>query len=248
MQNWRVLALEPSAMRKPDRYTQPQGIAANGAHIPATLNHLANTAEQYGDERDDIFADVSNRLADLVPVRAVYIEQDDTRQLLSLVFEESSGLEIKSTSISDGTLRFLALAVLAEVPDETGVFCMEEPENGIHPGKLPDMNELLHDIAVDVNENVSVNNPLRQVIVATHSPYFVQLQDKEEIVLAKEAMSKTKDGGIIQHLVCCAFANSWRGRKGQCESTDLVSLQTYLLPPIEAQLVFPHDFLSEVLR
>ena len=248
MQNWRVLALEPSAMRRPDRFTQPQGIGANGAHIPATLNHIANTVEQYGDEKDDIFAAVSNRLADLVPVRSVYIEQDDTRQLLSLVFEESSGLEIKSTSISDGTLRFLALAVLAEVPDETGVFCMEEPENGIHPGKLPDMNDLLHDIAVDVNETVSISNPLRQVIVATHSPYFVQLQEKEELVLAKEVMTLSEDGDIVQYLECCAFTGSWRGRKGHCDSADLISLQTYLLPPIEAQIAFPQDFLGEIQR
>lgn len=245
MQNWRVLALEPSAMRKPDSYTQPPGIAANGAHIPATLKHLANIAERHGDLPGDIFAVVSNRLSDLVPVRTVSIEQDDMRQLLSLVLEESTGLELKATSISDGTLRFLALAVLAEVSDETGVFCMEEPENGIHPGNLPAMNELLHDIAVDVNNEVDADNPLRQVIVATHSPYFVQLQDKEELVLAKGVMKRTDAGEIIQHLECCAYTESWRARKGQCDGVDLVSLQTYLLPPDEAQLAFPVGFWSK---
>ncbi len=245
MQNWRVLALEPSAMRKPDSYTQPPGIAANGAHIPATLKHLANAAGLHCDEPEDIFAIVSNRLSDLVPVSSVRIERDDMRQLLSLVLEESSGLELKATSISDGTLRFLALAVLAEVSDESGVFCMEEPENGIHPGNLPAMNELLHDIAVNVYEEVHIDNPLRQVIVATHSPYFVQLQDKEELVLAKGVLKKTNAGDIVQHLECCSYANSWRARKGQCDSIDLISLQTYLLPPDEAQLAFPLDFWKE---
>ena len=41
------------------------------------------------------------------------------------------------------------------------VLCMEEPENGIHPGNLPAMRLLLHDIAVDMNEPVGVDNPLR---------------------------------------------------------------------------------------
>ena len=242
MQNWRILALEPSAMRRPDRYTQQPGIAANGAHIPATLRYLSSTADRYGDSPEDIFAMVSSRLSELVPVRAVRLERDDMRQLLSVVLEEASSLQLKATSISDGTLRFLALAVLAEVSDETGVFCLEEPENGIHPGKLMAMNQLLHDIAVDVNEKVGLDNPFRQVIVATHSPYFVRLQDKNELVLAKSSMKKSDDGGMVQYLNCYPCDGSWRARNGQRNGFDLIALQSYLLPPEEGQILFPAKF------
>ena len=246
MQNWRILALEPSAMRRPDRYTQQPGIAANGAHIPATLRHLSTVADRYGDSPDDIFAMVSNRLSELVPVRAIRIERDDMRQLLSVVLEESSGLELKATSMSDGTLRFLALAVLAEVSDETGVFCLEEPENGIHPGKLTAMNELLHDIAVNANKKVDLDNPFRQVIVATHSPYFVQLQNESELVLAKSSMKKSDGGGIVQYLNCYPCDGSWRVKNEQRNGFDRVALQAYLLPPKSRQITFLPTFGEEI--
>ena len=104
----------------------------------------------------------------MVPVRALRVTKDDVRQLLSLELEEESGLQLRANSISDGTLRFLALVVLAEVANTTGLYCMEEPENGIHPAKLAVMNKLLQDIAVDIEEPIGTDNLLRQVIVATH--------------------------------------------------------------------------------
>ena len=140
MRSWRILALEPSAIRRPDRYTQAPGLAANGAHLPATLQHLANRAPLYGDDAEDVFAMITSRLSDLIPVKRVRIAQDEVRQLLSLELEDPEGLTLRAGAISDGTLRFLALAVLAEAPDEPVVLCMEEPENGIHPGNLPAMD------------------------------------------------------------------------------------------------------------
>ena len=44
MQRWRILALEPSAMRRPDKFTDEPGITADGGHIPVTLHHLARPA------------------------------------------------------------------------------------------------------------------------------------------------------------------------------------------------------------
>ena len=93
---------------------------------------------------------------------------DDVRQLFSLELEEPGGVRLRANSISDGTLRFLALPAIAEAAD-AGVYCMEEPENGIHPERLERleaMNRLLHDIAVDPDEPVATDNPLRQVVPA----------------------------------------------------------------------------------
>ena len=235
MRSWRILALEPSAMRRPDRYTQTPGLAANGAHLPATLQHLANLAPRHGDDAEDVFAMIASRLSDLVPIKQVRIAQDEVRQLLSLELEDPAGLTLRAGAISDGTLRFLALAVLAEVSDEPAVLCMEEPENGIHPGNLPAMNLLLHDIAVDADEPVDIDNPLRQVIVATHSPYFVQLQDKNDLVLAKNARIDAGDRGIVHRLKCQPHSGSWRCSASRQQGIDRLSLQSYLIPPEEAR-------------
>ena len=241
MQSWRVLALDPAAMRRPDRYTQPPGIAANGAHIPATLQHLTNIAEEQGEGPDVVFQMVSILLSELVPVKMVTVARDDVRQLLSLEVEEQSGIKLRANSISDGTLRFLALAALTEAVDDNGVFCMEEPENGIHPGKLGAMNRLLHDLAVQVEEPVDDENPLRQVIVATHSPYFVQLQEREDLVLARDRMGVPLSGETAQHLLKChPYRGSWRCGNDM-QGIDLLSLQSYLLPPEEAQIALPLD-------
>ena len=242
MQSWRIMALEPSAMRRPDRYTQAPGIAANGAHIPATLQHLSNIAPEQGESPHTVFQMVSIFLSELVPVKMVSVVTDDVRQLLSLEVEEQSGLKLRASSISDGTLRFLALAALAEVVDENAVICMEEPENGIHPAKLGAMNRLFHDIAVDAEEPVEYDNPLRQVIVATHSPYFVQLQDKNDLVLAKDRMFRADSGQMVEHVLKChPYRGTWRCSTDR-DGIDLMSLQSYLMPPEEAQIAFPLEF------
>ena len=234
MQNWRILALEPAAMRRPDRYTQAPGIAADGAHIPATLQYFVNVKSQ-----EDIYATVARRLSYMVPVSALRVTRDDVRQLLSLELEEKPGLYMRANSISDGTLRFLALVVLAEVSGSTGLYCMEEPENGIHPAKLYAMHNLLQDIAIDAAEPIGPDNLLRQVIVATHSPYFVQLQDKGDLVLARDEMWKSDKGEVVHSLKCSPYKDSWRCPRGSRNYVDLVSLQSYLLPPEEAQIAFP---------
>ena len=162
-------------MRRPDKFTDEPGITPDGGHIPATLHQLASGTPNSGtseDPEDDILSRIASTLSALVPVRTVRAVRDDVRQLFSLELEEPDGVRLRANSISDGTLRFLALTAIAEAAD-AGVYCMEEPENGIHPERLEAMNRLLHDIAVDSDEPVAEDNPLRQVIVATHSPYFV---------------------------------------------------------------------------
>ena len=212
-------------MRRPDRYTQAPGIASNGAHIPATLQYIGTTMP--GSTTEQALATIASRLSDLVPVTAVRVRQDDVRQLLSLELEERSGFAPPANSVSDGTLRFLALAALAEGSAE-GVFCMEEPENGIHPANLEAMNLLLHDIAVDPTEPVGNENPMRQIVVATYSPYFVQLQHESELVLAKKAMRRNSLG-TIEPLVCHPCLRTWRSSP-EDPGVAHIALQSYLCP------------------
>ena len=240
MRSWRTLALEPTAMRRPDPYTQTPGIASNGAHIPATLHYICTAMS--GPTTEQALATIASRLSDLVPVTAVRVRQDDIRQLLSLELEERSGLRLPANSVSDGTLRFLALTALAEGSAE-GLFCMEEPENGIHPANLEAMNLLLHDIAVDPTEPVGNENPMRQIIVATHSPYFVQLQHQDELVLAKKMM-KRNSLGIIEPLVCRPCLRTWRSSQ-QDSGVALIALQSYLLPPLGRQIVIQDQLWQE---
>lgn len=246
MQSWRILALHPAAMRRPDHSTQLPGIAANGVHTPATLRHLAHTLAQ-DDPAYDVYAQVSSRLSELVPVQSVSVDEDKQRQRLALEIMERSKLKLQANSISDGTLRFLALVALSETVNESMVLCMEEPENGIHPAKLNAMNRLLQNIAVDPGEVVAPDNPLRQVIVATHSPYFVQLQNRNDLVLAKNPAVRSAAGNAVFPLKCCSLRGSWRDRSGndrerKSSGVGPLDLQSYIAPPEYVQLSLPTAF------
>jgi predicted ATPase len=85
-------------------------------------------------------------------------------------------------ALSDGTLRFLALVTLLLDPRAAGVLCMEEPENGIHPARVPAAVALLRDFAVDSDGKVDDENPLRQVVLNTHSPDVVRQLKAEELL------------------------------------------------------------------
>ncbi len=188
MQSWRLLQLEPSALRAPDPYSAPSLMATNGSHLPAALARLAREAghgNSEGAEAAAVYARVANRLAELIEgVQSICVDADDRRELFTLMLTDSEGTQHEARSLSDGTLRFLALAILENDPATQGVLCLEEPENGIHPERIPVMLQLLHDISVDTQESVGPENPLRQVIVNTHSPAVVGEVRDDDLLLA----------------------------------------------------------------
>lgn len=186
MQSWRLLQLEPSALRKPDELTAPTRLSVNGAHIPATLNYLVRMPHNGVPSAEATLDELAARLSELVEhVRSIRVDRDEHRQLLTLEITDRSGTTLPARALSDGTLRFLALAVLALDPRETGLICLEEPENGIHPERIAAMLRLLREMAVDTTYEVGTDNPLRQVIINTHSPVVVSQVNDEDLLVAE---------------------------------------------------------------
>jgi predicted ATPase len=236
MQAWRTLALEPSAMRSPDEFRAPTQVAPNGAHLAATLFRLATAAET----PEDVYARVANRLADLVDAREIRVNVDQARELLTMQMRQGADGFLPARSLSDGTLRFLALAILDADPTFEGLMCMEEPENGIHPERIAAIVDLVRGLAVDPQSPPGPDNPLRQVIVNTHSPAFVQLQRDEDLLLAREA--RLKRGEVASGpsrsrrvLRLAAMAGTWRAERGH-PSVGSTSKLAYLVAPQGQQL------------
>ena len=207
MQKWRLLSLEPSAMRQPDRLRRdPPFVSDNGRHLASALDRLVRMRST---RDDDVAARISARLAELVPITGVDVMRDDVRELLTLSITEASGQQFPASAVSDGTLRFLALAVLAEDPEARGLLCIEEPENGVHPERLRAMATLVRDLAVDGEGPLGDGNVMRQVVVATHSPYFLQLQDRNDVLIAKEvSLSDVQSASRV--LRCYPLVKTWR--------------------------------------
>ena len=174
-----------------------------------------------------------------MPVTTVDVERDDVRELLTLSVTEAGGQQFAANAISDGTLRFLALSVLAEDPKATGLMCIEEPENGIHPERLSAMAGLIRDLALDVESPIDAENVMRQVILATHSPYFLQLQNPDDVLLAQETMIRDGDSSV-RALRCYPLEGTWRAEAGGGGSAlGLSMMQDYLQPPEGVQLRLP---------
>jgi predicted ATPase len=213
MQSWRLLQLEPSSLRQPDEFTAPPRLAADGSHLASTLYRLARSRrddEANGDGASQVYGQVANRLAELVDeVREVWVDRDEKRELLTLQVVDRTRTAFPARSLSDGTLRFLALAVLDLDPEAQGLLCLEEPENGIHPERIPAMLRLLQDIGADVDQPAGSDNPLRQVIVNTHSPAVVG-QVPDDGVLVAELKEMVRSG---QRFRCASFGclpDTWR--------------------------------------
>ncbi len=229
LRSWTFLQLEPSSLRKSDEVhiIRNAKIKADGAHMPATLYRL----ESEYPERD-IMQEVTNRLSELIDDNLMLkIEKDDKRDLLTLILTQNQ-TELPARSLSDGTLRFLALTILEVDYSSGGLICLEEPENGIHPKKIEAMISLLKDIACDPNHgsDIQEGNPLRQVIINTHSPLVVQYVPDDSLLVAEnieyyDSALKKK----YKKIIFSPLPNTWR-KQGQ--TVSLGKLLDYLGHPL----------------
>lgn len=159
---------------------------------------------------DQVCAEVANRLSELIEdVREVRVDRDEKRELLTLEVVDRDGTAHPARSLSDGSLRFLALTVLGMDSEEQGLLCLEEPENGIHPERIPAMIRLLQDIATDTDEPLGPDNPLSQVIINTHSPAVVG-QIPDDSLLVAELKEYVDDGKRFKGLSLSCLDQTWR--------------------------------------
>lgn len=84
---------------------------------------------------------------------------------------EHNGAHISARSLSDGTLRFVALATALFSPTRSGLLLIEEIENGLHPSRL----RLVVEMLVAASER-------GQIVVTTHSPAVLAFWPQERHV------------------------------------------------------------------
>ena len=212
MQSWRLLQLEPSALRNPDSFNAPTHIGPNGAHLAATLHALSRKYQgaSNGNVANIVTQAIANRLSELVEgIADVRVDEDSKRELRTLEVIDRSGNIHAARALSDGTLRFLALSILEQDPGSRGLLCFEEPENGINPKRIEAMLELLKDLAMDVYEEIGPDNPLRQVIINTHSPAVVANVLDSDLLFACPT-EHVLDGYRYASVAYMWLADTWR--------------------------------------
>lgn len=212
MQSWINLQLESSSLRKPDDFSAVSRVSPTGEHLPGTLHRLRK------------FDEVAAQLANLLPdIKSLSVDIDERRELKTLYLETISGIRHEARALSDGTLRFLALAIIGTDPDAGGVICLEEPENGIHPARIPAIVELLGDMAVDTQYSIGPDNPLRQIIINTHSPLVIQKLQTQNIIVSQAYKS---DGASLS--LFCPVLGTWRTKASIKEEEAAVTFGALL--------------------
>lgn len=177
MRNWRLLQLDPALLRKPVPATAPDVLDIDGANLAAVLARLK--AETASSERPQgVLSDIAAELNDLIPgVLNLDAKLHDAAREYRIELIMRDRLPYTSRVISDGTLRVLALLTLLHDPRHRGLTCFEEPENGVHPGRVRQLVRRLIDLvstpatfSFDIGSADGQAPPLCQLLLNSHSP------------------------------------------------------------------------------
>jgi len=151
-------------------------LSATGDNLPNVIQFLK---EQHEDRLDQILKTLSRRVPRLEKVDAELMA--DGRLLLQIKdapFERP----ILSKFASDGTLKMLAYLTVLYDPDPPQLVGIEEPENHLHPRLLPELAEECREASQRT-----------QLMVTTHSPFFVNgLRSEELWVLYRDESGYTQ--------------------------------------------------------
>jgi predicted ATPase len=143
---------------------QIRGFKPDGSNLPWVIDGLQKREPE---AFQGWVEHLRTALPDLENIRTIE-RMDDKHRYLVLCYRD--GLEIPSWMASDGTLRLLALTLPAYLPDFTGVYLIEEPENGIHPRAVETLFQSLS----------SAYNA--QILLATHSPVILSMVDPGHVL------------------------------------------------------------------
>lgn len=169
----RSLALNSAAMRRPVSPSAARSYSVEGANLPLVIQDLQT-------EHKASYHSWLRHIRGIIPdIKDIYVrEHPEDRSLYLAVEYHSGGESVPSWLVSDGTLRLLALTIIAYLPEENSIYLIEEPENGIHPRAVEGVYQALS----------TVYNG--QVLMATHSPLVLGLAELPQIL----CFAKTPSG------------------------------------------------------
>lgn len=162
--DWHISRLSIADTRTPP-------VAGPQARLSSTGANLANVIQYLCEQHPRRWREILRRLQERVPqLETISVEEMVNgrlaMQLKDLTFRDA----IQARYASDGTMKVLACLVLLFDPEPPRLIALEEPENYVHP-RLAQM----------LGEDCRVPCERSQVIVTTHSPYFLDAVHPEEV-------------------------------------------------------------------
>lgn len=190
LRRWRFVHLEPEAMREPNPVDGPDRFASNGQYLASALQRIIRTDPSTRLE-------ISSWVRQFIPgAKELHIKNLEDLHRYMVELQTQDNRRFSSRVLSDGTLRLLGLLALQYDPDQAGVICLEEPENGVHPRRLETVVKLLKGMATDpLDEGYDKDDPepLKQTLISTYSPHLVDHLEPDDLILV-EAVTRMRKG------------------------------------------------------
>jgi len=145
-----------------------------------------------------------------------------------MYFVDATGKSTSALSASDGTLRFLAMAVALMDDQGPSLLFFEEIDNGLHPSRMRLLAEL-------IEQRVLVGNV--QVITTTHSPDLLSILGEDAFLnTAVVYRSPYVDSSIIRQIADLPHAKDLRINQslGKLHAGGWFEDAIYLTDPAEA--------------
>jgi predicted ATPase len=187
----RVFALSASAIAKPVLLRPDLTLGDDGSGLAGVLDNLRDTAPER-------FEQFNSELARWLPeFDRVLFETPQPGHRAIALRASGAGYRVGAGDLSQGTLLALTLLTVAHLSNPPRLIGFEEPERGLHPRLLRDVQDALFRLAYP--ENFGESRPPSQVVVTTHSPYLLDLfrEYPEQVVIAE----KTESGAHFSRLI-----------------------------------------------
>lgn len=175
IEQWYLSYFVPDAARKQPPAGAQKWLDREGSNIGNVLQYLQRSFPKQ-------FSGIVEQLRKSIPgLKDLSVETSEDRRLL-LKFDETGYIDpFYQLSMSDGTLKMLAYALLLADPAPRPFIGIEEPENGLYL-------ELIEQLARQFIAQTELPSSPTQIFATTHSPYFVDaLQPSQVWVMRKDS-------------------------------------------------------------
>ena len=158
------------------------GIIGEDQHVSESGDNIARVARNYAENHDPIFNAIKTKMKQRVPgIASVDSKVTEDGRLLLKFGDQAFKEPFVDRYVSDGTIKMFAYLLLLNDPAPHPVLCVEEPENQLYPGLLPELAE----------EFESYTQRGGQVFVSTHSPDFLNAVPLKSVYWLKKQSGYT---------------------------------------------------------
>ena len=163
----------------PDAARELQSAGAQ-RYLDRKGSNVGNVLQYYKRQYPSQFKGILQRVAKAIPGLKQIDPLVSPDKRLLIRFDETGYQDpFYQQSMSDGTLKMLAYAVLLADPQPRPFMGIEEPENGLYV-------QLIEQLARQLCEHAEKKKSGTQVLVTTHSPYFVDALKPEQVWLIEK--------------------------------------------------------------